>query len=182
MNNSKISVRYSRALFESALAKKLLDKVYEDMIFISATCRIPEMKELLESPVIRPSKKIDILNNVLGKNVQAITFSLIGLVVKHGRESFLPAIAREFIHVTKDYKGITESVLTTAVEVDPKLRQQIIEFISGIFKTKVEMKEVVDKEILGGFILRIEDKYIDASVRNKLRKIGKALKNYEVKA
>ena len=52
------------------------------------------------------------------ENVEKITLSLIDLVVKNGRESFLPAIARVFMHETKKFKGITESVLTTAVKVD----------------------------------------------------------------
>ncbi len=42
-------------------------------------------------------------------------------------------------------------------------------------KTKVELKEIIDPEIIGGFILRIDDNYIDASIRNKLRKIKKEL-------
>jgi F-type H+-transporting ATPase subunit delta len=175
MNHSKIAVRYSRALFESVLEKKILDKVYQDMIFISEVCKMPEMKELLESPIIIPSKKSKILYNVLGVNIEKITFSLIEMVVKNSRESFIPSIARDFIHETKEYKGITESVLTTAVKIDPKVKQQIIDFISQTFKTKVELSEVVDKDIVGGFILRVEDNYIDASVKNKLRKIEKAL-------
>jgi F-type H+-transporting ATPase subunit delta len=182
MNDGKISVRYSQALFESALEKKLLDKVYKDMIFILEVCKIPEMKEFLESPIIIPSKKIDILQKVLGNNIEKITFSLIELVVKNGRENYIPAIARVFIHVTKEHQGITESVLTTAIKVDPKLKQKITVLISGIFKTKVELAEVVDKDIIGGFILRIEDHYIDASVRNKLRKIEKELKGNTLKA
>jgi F-type H+-transporting ATPase subunit delta len=181
MNDGKISVRYSRALFESAIEKKLLDKVYQDMIFVSEICKVPEMKEFLESPIIVPSKKIDVLHAVLGKNLEKITLSLIEMAVKNGRENFLPGIARVFIHDTKEYKGITESVLTTAVKVDPKVRQQIIDFISGIFKTKVELREVVDKDIIGGFILRVEDNYIDASVKNKLRKIEKGLKGNDLK-
>ena len=182
MNDGKISVRYAKALFESALEKKLLDKVFQDMIYISEICKIPELKEFLESPIIIPSKKIDIMQKVLGNAVEKITFSLIGLAVKNGRESFIPAIARVFIHETKEYKGITESVLITAIKIDTKVRQHIIDFISGRFKTKVELKEVVDKEIIGGFILRIEDHFIDASVRNKLRKIEKELKSNVLKA
>lgn len=182
MNDGKISVRYAKALFESALEKKLLDKVFQDMIYISEICKIPELKEFLASPIIIPSKKIDIMQKVLGNTVEKITFSLIGLAVKNGRESFLPAIARVFVHETKEYKGITESVLTTAIKIDTKVRQHIIDFISGRFKTKVELKEVVDKEIIGGFILRIEDHFIDASVRNKLRKIEKELKGNVLKA
>lgn len=182
MNDGKISVRYAKALFESALEKKLLEKVFQDMIYISEICKIPEMKEFLESPIIIPSKKIDIMQKVLGNNIEKISFSLIGLAVKNGRESFLPAIARVFIHETKEYKGITESVLTTAIKIDTKVRQHIIDFISGRFKTKVELKEIVDKEIIGGFILRIEDHFIDASVRNKLRNIEKELKGNVLKA
>jgi F-type H+-transporting ATPase subunit delta len=96
--------------------------------------------------------------------------------VKNGRENFIPAIARVFIHETKKYKGITESVLTTAVKVDEKVKKQITDLISEVFKTKVELKENIDPEIVGGFILQIDDNYIDASIKNKLRKIRKELK------
>jgi len=182
MNDSKISVRYSRALFESALENKLLEKVYDDMKFISEICTIPELKELLLSPIVVPSKKTDILHKVLGKNIEKITLSLIDLVVKNGRERFLPAIARNFLYETKKYKGITESVLTTAVKVDEKVKKQVTDLISGIFKTKVELTEVIDKTIIGGFILRVEDNYIDASIKNKLRKIEKELKGRPLSA
>ena len=175
MNDSKISVRYSRALFLSALEKNILEKVNEDMIFISEVCKIPEAKEFLHSPIIFPSKKTEIFHSIFGSNVEKITLSLIDLVVKNGRESFLPAIARVFIHETKKYKGITESVLTTAVKVDDKIKKQISDLLSGIFKTRVELEENIDKDILGGFILRVDDNYIDASIRNKLRKIKKEL-------
>jgi len=176
MNESKISVRYSRALFESAVEKNILDKVNEDMLFLSEICRIPEMKELLHSPIIVPSKKAEILHKMLGDNVEKITFSLLELIVKNGREIYIPAIARVFIHETMKFKGITKSILTTAVKVDPKVKKQITDMISEIFKTKVDFEEKVDTDIIGGFILRVDDNYIDASIRNKLRKISKELK------
>jgi F-type H+-transporting ATPase subunit delta len=153
MNESKISVRYSRALFESAVEKNILDKVNVDMIFISEICRIPEMKELLQSPVIVPSKKTDILKKMLGGNVEKITFSLLELVVRNGREIYIPAIARVFIHETMKFKGITKSILTTAVKVDPKVKKQITDMIAEIFKTKVEFEENIDTDIIGGFII-----------------------------
>ena len=177
MNDGKISVRYAKALFQSALERNILDKVYQDMILVSEICTIDEFKELLENPVIRPSKKTSIINNTIGKRIEGITGSMIALVVKNGRETFLPGIAREFMRTAKGHHGITESILTTAVRIDDKLKQQISDIIAGIFKTKVELKEVVDKNIIGGFILRVEDNYIDASVKNKLRKIEKELKS-----
>jgi F-type H+-transporting ATPase subunit delta len=180
MNDSKISVRYSRALFQSALEKNILDSVNKDMILISEVCKLAETKDFLRSPIIIPSKKTEIFHNILGENVEKITMSLIDLVVKNGRESYLPAIARVFIHETLKHKGITKSILTTAVEVDEKVRQKIISMISDVFKTRVELEEVIDAQIIGGFVLRIDDNYIDASVRNKLNKIKKELTRSEI--
>jgi F-type H+-transporting ATPase subunit delta len=175
MNDSKISVRYSRALFQSALEKKILDEVNQDMILIAEICKTPETKEFLNSPIIVPSKKTEIFHKIFGGHVQEITLSLIDLVVKNGRESFLPAISRVFIHETLRHKGITKSVLTTAVAIDPKVKKEITGMISKVFNTKAELEEVIDSDVIGGFILRVDDNYIDASVKNKLNKIKKEL-------
>ncbi|MGA1976936.1 MAG: ATP synthase F1 subunit delta [Bacteroidales bacterium] len=177
MNHSKISVRYARALFESALEKKLLDNIYQDMILISELCALTEIKEFLKNPVIVPSKKIDIMHRLVGRNVDKLTLSFIDLVVEHERELFLPDIARAFRQETKKYKGITESILTTAVKVDDRIKKEISDLLSKMFSTKIEMAEVLDQNIIGGFILKVEDNYIDASVRSKLRKIEKELKS-----
>ena len=175
MNDSRISVRYSRALFQSALENKILDRINRDMILIKNVCADTEIKEFLSNPVIRPSKKTEILENMLAKEVDKLTLSMIRLVVKNGRERFLPAIARAFVHDTMKYNDITESLLTTAVKVDPEIKKQISDLIANHFKTKVDLKETIDETIIGGFILRVDDSYIDASVRNRLRKIKKEL-------
>jgi F-type H+-transporting ATPase subunit delta len=155
---------------------KILDKVNQDMILISEICKVPETKEFLHSPIIVPSKKTSIFHNILGDNVEKITLSLIDLVVKNGRERYLPSIARVFIYETMKYKGIKETFLTTAVSVNSEVKKQITNLVSEVFNTKVELKEIIDKDILGGFILQVDDNYIDASIKNKLRKIKKELK------
>ncbi|HSN49847.1 MAG TPA: ATP synthase F1 subunit delta, partial [Bacteroidales bacterium] len=92
MNESRISVRYAKALFQSALEKNILDRVYQDMILILSVCKVPELKELLGNPVIRPSKKTEVLHAVLEKDLHPLSLSLIDLVVKNGRERYIPAI------------------------------------------------------------------------------------------
>ncbi|HVN58347.1 MAG TPA: ATP synthase F1 subunit delta [Bacteroidales bacterium] len=175
MNDSKISIRYSRALFESATEKKQLDKVYDDMVFIAGLCKIDEVREVLESPIIVPSKKKNILFSVLEKNVQPLTLSLVDLLIKNGREDYLPAVARVFRDETLKFKGVTEASLVTAVPVSDSVRKQISTMIESVFKTKAELKESTDTGIIGGFVLRINDNYIDASVRTKLRRVRKGL-------
>lgn len=175
MNDSLISKRYSRALFQTALEKNILDNVNGDMMLISEVCKLPEVIEFLKSPIIPPSKKEAIFHNIFGGNLEKVTLSLIDLIVKNGRESYIPSIARSFVTETKNYKGITESYLTTAVKVDSKLKKQITDLVSKAFNTKIELEENVDPAIIGGFILRIDDHFIDASIKNKLRKIKKEL-------
>lgn len=175
MNESRISVRYSKALFESALENKILDRINQDMILVKEVCGDPVVKEILLNPVIRPSKKSEILNTLFARDVHKLTLSLIDLVVRNGRESYLPAIARVFVHDTLKYSGVTESVLTTAVKINQEIRKQISRMIEESFRTKVDLKENIDESIIGGFILKIDDSYIDASIRNKLRKIKKEL-------
>jgi F-type H+-transporting ATPase subunit delta len=176
MNESKISVRYARALFESALEKKMLDTVYDDMRFVSEVSASVEMKDILRNPVIPSSRKHAIFKSVFGNNVSSLTMGMINLVVRNGRENYIPSIARAFRRDTLKYRGITEAVLTTAVKVAPGIKEQIAGLISKVSGTKVEMKEVIDKNIIGGFILKIDDSYLDASIRNKLNRIEKELK------
>jgi F-type H+-transporting ATPase subunit delta len=146
------------------------------MIIIQEMCSLPEIKELLTSPIIIPSKKTEVFHKLFAKSLHELTLSLIDLVVKNGREKYLPAISRVFIHNALIHNGITESVLTTAVNVDQNVKKQVSDLIADLFKTKVVMKEVVDESIIGGFVLKIGDNFIDASVRNKLRIIQKELK------
>jgi F-type H+-transporting ATPase subunit delta len=145
------------------------------MIYVSEMCRLPEVKELLSSPIIVPSKKKEILHSIFGNDLNALSMSLVDLTVKNGREKYIPAIARVFLHETRKHEGITESVLTTAVRVDENIKKQVSELIKRVFKTKVDLKENIDESIIGGFILKVEDNYIDASVKNKLARIRKEL-------
>jgi len=175
MNDSKISVRYSRALFQLAVEKNLIEKVYQDMLYIAGLCLIDEVKEILKSPVINPTKKKAILFGLLGDNVEKITLSLVDLLIKNGREDYLPAVARVFKDETLKYRGITQTSLITAAPVTDDVRKQISALVATVFKTKVELNESVDDSIIGGFILKINDSYIDASVKAKLRKVRKGL-------
>ncbi len=171
MNEGKIPVRYAKALFESALSQNLLDRIYDDMQVISEVCKTEEMKNLLKSPIIIPSEKKKLIHNLFDKHLHKLTLSLIDLMINNGREAFLPSTARIFCKETLEYQGVTEPLLITAVPVKDEVKKQIAEFISKKFNTRVRLRESVDPEIIGGFILKVNDYFIDASIRTRLKKI-----------
>lgn len=171
MNDSKISVRYAKALFESAEEKKILDQIRKDMVVIQSVSQVPEFKVLLTSPVIKPSQKLEIMEKVLSGQVDALTLSLLKLVIKNGREEYIPGIARYFTDLYKQHKGIVSAIFTSATPVSKELREQVEKVVRDALKTQVELVTDESEELIGGFVLRIEDQQYDASVARSLKKM-----------
>jgi F-type H+-transporting ATPase subunit delta len=177
MNDSKISVRYAKALFELALEKGKLADIEADMRLILEVSSLDDFRALLANPVLLPSKKEKVFDIAFKGALSSMSFSLIRQVLRNGREQYLPAIARNFVSSSVKHRGITQASLTTAVKASDKVKKDIIKMVSEQFNTEVVLREVVKKDIIGGFILRVDDTLIDASAKNRLRKIRKAITN-----
>lgn len=175
MNESKISVRYAKALFLSAGENGLVDTVREDMKYILELTSMDEVRELLGSPVVKSSDMRRAISALTKGRVSELTYNLIMLVVDNGRESSLAGIARSFIEEADRFNGITRASLTTTVELDGVTVDRIKALIEESTGTKVELEQLTDQDITGGFMLRVEDMFIDGTVRSQLRKIRKEL-------
>jgi len=175
MNESQISVRYAKALFQSASAKDALDEVYGDMETISETCKVEEFQYLLAVPSLATSDKCKISDSVLKKVISELSLSLIHLVIENKREMFLPAIARNFRDLYRRAKGIRAATLVTTQPMDESELNQLRKVIRKAFKEEVMLTQELDEKIIGGFVLTIEDMQYDASVARSLRKIKNQL-------
>lgn len=173
MNDSKIAVRYAKALFDLTLEHKALDGVYDDMKTLNQLCSMPEVKEVIENPVIPVTRKKEIMLALAGKGLNRLTVNFVEFVFSQGRGPHLNAVSRYFISLTRRHRGIRQVTLTTAVPVGEKIRKELAALAAGDTGTKSEFIEKIDASIIGGFILRVDDTYIDASVRNRLNKFSK---------
>lgn len=173
MNDSKIPVRYSKALFDLALEQESLDRVYENMMLILNVCSLKEVRQILDNPVIRSSKRGEILKSLFEKDIEPLTMRFLDLVFIQGRESYLISMARDFVDLTRRHRGIRQVTLTTAVPANEKVRGEIAAITATVSASKIEFVEKTDKSIIGGFILRVDDTYIDASVRSRLNRFKK---------
>jgi F-type H+-transporting ATPase subunit delta len=176
MNDSKISVRYAKALIMSAKEQKVLEPVRRDMELLLETLKeTPELLQLLESPVIGSDKKLKIMNTIFSGKTEQLTLSFFNLAVTNNREEYLPGMARMYIDLFKQEKGIKQASLITAVPVGIEIRRAMIGMIKKTYHAEIEMNEEIDKQIIGGFILQVEDQLLDESVTGQLRKIKKNL-------
>jgi F-type H+-transporting ATPase subunit delta len=175
MNESQISVRYAKALFQSASEQQLLDKVNMDMEVLTSTCKLEDFQYMLVVPTLQPSQKIKLLRSIFEKHLSKISYSMIDLVVKNKREAYLPGIARNFMDLYRKEKGIRTATLVTAQAVDESAMNGIRTLIRKAYDSEVELSSSVAEDVIGGFILTIEDMRYDASVASNLRKLKKQL-------
>ncbi|MDD4107759.1 MAG: ATP synthase F1 subunit delta [Prolixibacteraceae bacterium] len=179
MDESAITVRYSKALFSLANESEELSSLKDDMeLFMDVYKNSEEFKHLLKSPVIKGSEKFRLLTIIFKGKVSDFTINFFRLVIQNKRESFLPLICRYVLTLIKREKGIKTVVLTTAAAIDDDLLEKINSVLERELESKVELANRVNPEIIGGIILRIDDKQYDASVITKL----KDLKNKLLKA
>ncbi len=176
MNYSAISVRYSKALYQLAREKKIIDDVYSDISVIQELINeIQDLQYFIENPVIPTQTKINIVDKIFKNQLHEVTFNFIVLIFRNKRDQYLPMILRNFVDTYKSEKGIKTLVLKTAVQIDENLKKEFSKLIEAAFKVKPEFEEIVDKNIIGGFILRLDDRQFDSSVATQLKKFNKDL-------
>jgi F-type H+-transporting ATPase subunit delta len=173
MNSARIAVRYAKALFDLALDSNVIDGVYRDMKNLGRLCSMEEVKQVIGNPVIPLKKREEAVIALAGDDVEKLTVKFITLMFTHGRGEFLSAAARNFTDLTRRHRGIRQVTVTTAVPVGDATKKEMAELMAGHKAGSIEFSEHVDESIIGGFILRVDDSYIDASVRKRLNRFRK---------
>jgi len=173
MTDSRAAARYVKSLLQLAVQKNVLEEVHQDMLLFSKTVRENHQFELLlGSPIIKHDKKRDILQAVFKGKVNTLTLSIFDILTKKNREPLLPAIAEQFHAAYNEYKQIGVATVTTAVPLDDALRAEIRAIVQKLYnKSSVNLKEKIDTNMIGGFVLNVGDRQIDASLKNKLKSL-----------
>jgi len=83
MNESQISVRYAKALFQSASEKQILDQVYGDMELLSDTCKLDDFQYMMEVPSLQPSQKSSLVDSIFKTYISDASIAMINLVIKN---------------------------------------------------------------------------------------------------
>ena len=175
MNESQISVRYAKALFQSASEKKILEKVYKDMELLALTCKQDEFQYMLVVPTLKPSQKVKLMETIFQSKISETSMSLINLVVQNKRDIYLPGIARNFRDLYRKAMKISSASLVTAEPVDEKALESVTKMLTSVYDSSVELTTKVEEGVIGGFILTIENMQYDASVASSLRDLRKQL-------
>lgn len=176
MNESLITVRYVKALYDLAVESNLLKETERDVkTIIDIIDGSQEFKSFLESPIIKISEKNKMFDQLFGKELNQLTLTFLHLLAENKREMHLKHICLHYIRYNKQNQGIKEAMITTAIPLAKEHKEELRKFITKKFKINIDLTEKVDPEVIGGFVLRIEDQQINASILAQLNKIRREL-------
>ena len=177
MRSTKSAIRYAKAILELSSETNAVDQVASDMErIVEAGKDTGDFQVFLNSPVIKTDKKISILK-VLFPEFTELTTSFIELITKNKREYLLTEIASAFVSLLKKQNGIVPISVTSAVKLEKQTLNQILEKLKSHVDGAFEVTEEVDPALIGGFVVRMEDKQIDASIASQLNRMKIELAN-----
>ncbi len=181
MTNPRLAERYAKSLIDLAKEKDQLNEVYNDIKFLQNICNTNrDFVALLNSPIIPEDKKNKIIDSIVTGHVSNITTLFIKLLASKNRESSLPEIISSFIDQYNQIKGIHKVKITTATEISEDLKNTFITKIKSANNiSNIELETVVDEKLVGGFVLEMDGKLVDASVLRDLKDVRKQFQDNE---
>ncbi len=169
--NTRVSIRFAKALLDLAIEQKKKSAVFADItLILKAIEDSKELSNLLKSPVIKADKKQSITSEIFGSKISEMTAKFIEIVISKGRESLLADICKSYISLHKSSENITSALVTSAVKLDEQAKKKIAALLK-VDVAKLEIEEKIDPSVVGGFVVKVGDKQIDTTVKSKLLNI-----------
>jgi F-type H+-transporting ATPase subunit delta len=167
---------YAESLFQIARAEGIVDRVEEELTHLKKTLDSnSELREFLNNPGVSSAGKKDALSQIFGKTISPATVHWINMIVDQDRQRRLPVMLEAFFTLAQDAREKVTAEVITSVPLSEDLAKRLEAELSKVTRKRVFLKPMVDESILGGVIVRVENKVIDGSVRHRLEEIKKEM-------
>jgi F-type H+-transporting ATPase subunit delta len=167
---------YARAMFDVARAEGSAAKIGDELFrFARALEGSDELRTALTDAHLPPSRRQQIVEDLLGGRAEATTVSLVSMVVAAGRARDLPAIIDSLVAMAAAESGRAVAEVRSAVGLTDDQKSRLAEAIGQATGKQIDLKVVVDPTVLGGLVTTVGDTVIDGSVRTRLEQLKHAL-------
>lgn len=174
---SRAAIRYAKAILDTATSQGVAADVGNDMAHIAENIASnAELKEFIHSPTINNIVKEKALLEVFDA-ASPVTKGMLHLLHENKRFGILGNIASEYNRLYEEMNGVQVAKVTTAVPLDADMEAKVLSKILEFSNKKIAIENIVDPEIIGGFILRIGDQQYNASVANRLQVLKREFNN-----
>ncbi|RMF27447.1 MAG: F0F1 ATP synthase subunit delta [Cyanobacteria bacterium J083] len=175
--SSKIAEPYAEALMSIAQEHNLTEQFSQELrSLLDLMAESSDFSNFVTNPVINPTVKKTVLQQVMGEESNPYLVRFLMLLVDKRRLVFLPQIAEQYLALLRELNQTVLAEVTAATELNDEQRAALVEKIKAMTNARdVELKITVDQDLLGGAIIKIGSKVIDASLRGQLRRISMTL-------
>ncbi len=171
MAGARAAIRYAKAVLSLATDQNSADAVNNDMKLIANTsAQSKDLSDMLQSPVVSSSIKKATLLEVF-KNTNVLTANLINTLVTNKRIAILETVALKYSELFDKLRGTQVATVTTAVPLTDDLKVKVLAKVKELTGKEAEVENIIDENIIGGFILRVGDVQYNASISNQLGKL-----------
>ena len=168
---------YGKALFDVAVESGKMDKMLDDgQDLVVIFSENEELLNLLKNPQVTFAEKEDVLVNIFKDKIESEMLETLNILVKNGRQKNIIGTFNYFISLCKIEKNIGVVFVTSANELEAANKERIENKLLETTKyDSLEMHYIVDKTILGGLIIRVNDRVVDSSLKTKLNELSREL-------
>jgi F-type H+-transporting ATPase subunit delta len=163
---------YARSFFEIARAEGRLEAVEDDLFRFSRTFDAnDELRMALGDRSVPAERRVAVIEDLMGGTAMPASVGMVAMVVSADRAGDLPAIVDRFLERSANARQHEVAEVRSAVPLDDQVRERLARALSEAVGQEVEVKVVVDPDVLGGVFARIGDTVIDGTIRRRLEEL-----------
>lgn len=174
--NEIIAKRYAKALLESAVEKNEVDAVREDLSLVNEIInKSSDLKNVILNPTFNEGKVEEIIFDVFNSKISEITLNFIKMVLKTHRMNMFEDISYWYCEFDDKLKNKLKISVTSAVVLNDETKERLKQKLENKFKKTILLNYTVDESIIGGIVIKAEDKIIDGSIKNRYERLKSSL-------
>lgn len=173
----RVAYRYALALIGLADERKLTERIGQDMTLIQETLDENSLlRAVLSTPIIRPGLLDSVIKKIFEKHLTNEVLNLMSLLIHKGRGNLLDLVAENYLLILDERNNVMNAHITSAQELDEKAKADISAKLGSIMKTTIRPSYKINPNLRGGFVAKVGDTLIDASIQNQLELLRARLK------
>jgi F-type H+-transporting ATPase subunit delta len=172
--NTEVLQPYASALMSLAKSNNLSEKFGEDIrSLLSLLAESEELRLFLGSPLVKPQDKKAVIDRIAGDEMHPMMRNFLRLLVDKGRILFLEGIGKRYLTELRELNQTVLAEVTSAVPLSEAQQQTVCEKVKAMTNAReVEIETKIDSDLIGGVIIKVGSRVIDASLRGQLRRLG----------
>ena len=168
--------RYASALFEAGIELDKTKEFNKELEFLKEVFEGEDkLLQILHHPKISNSEKVDLIDNLFKDRISQELINFLYILIDKRREGYILEIIDEYKILFNKRENIINVTSITAVPMEESSKLKLITVLQEKLKKTINLTNEIDETIIGGVLLKVEDKLVDGTFKGQLEAMGKAI-------